>query len=98
MRFRVTHYEDDNANQFDYARTGWISGADNSADILRMKRLLREAVKNSLTDRQKLCILAYCSGKKQKEIAAELGLSPSTVNRHIMAAKRRLRNIAQYYE
>ncbi len=47
--------------------------------------------------RQRICASDFwLNGKKQKEIARELGLSQSTVCRHIAAAKRKLRHAAKY--
>lgn len=97
MKISVSHFNEQNENLYGYLSAGWTGGADNSEERRRMKRLLRMAVSNGLTEQQKQCLLRYYSGTKQKDIAAEMGLSPSTVNRHIKAALRRLQNIAQYY-
>ena len=39
----------------------------------------------------------YFNGKKQKEIAENLGIDSSTVSRHIIKARDKLRHIASYY-
>ncbi len=69
----------------------------NKNDIVRMKRVLNKAVSSELTDRQRECIVMYYfEDMKMKEIATKLALSPSTVTRHIKAAKAKLKNIAKY--
>ena len=56
------------------------------------------AVLNELTERQRICIIDYYfNGKKQKEIAENLGIDSSTVSRHIIKARDKLRHIASYY-
>ena len=58
---------------------------------------LTNVLENELTERQRICASDFwLNGKKQKEIARELGLSQSTVCRHIAAAKRKLRHAAKY--
>ena len=69
---------------------------ENSRD--KMKKILSMAVLNELTERQRICIVDYyLNGKKEKEIAKELGVNSSTVSRHIMKARDKLRHIASYY-
>lgn len=76
----------------------FCSQGTNRADIERMKRILYQAIERELTDRQRMCLVMYfLEGKKMKDIGAQLGLSKSTVSRHIKAAETRLRRIAQYY-
>ena len=75
---------------FDYSE-------NNDNDIARMKKILKRAI-GELTDRQRYCICEYyLNGKKMKDIALELNLSPSTVTRHIKFAKRNLKKIADCY-
>ena len=63
-----------------------------------MKKILSMAVLNELTERQRICIIDYYfNGKKQKEIAENLGIDSSTVSRHIIKARDKLRHIASYY-
>lgn len=71
----------------------------NTADLKRKTRFLMKLIDRELTEQQRLCATAYwLNGQKQKEIAASLGLSPSTVSRHITAARKKLQNVAQYYD
>lgn len=74
-------------------------GSSNRPERERMKRLLYRAIRHELTDRQRDCLtLHYLEKMKVKDIAAQLGLSKSTVSRHITAAERKLRHVADYYE
>ena len=74
-------------------------GADNRPERERMKRILSRAIRHELTDRQREClVLHYLHGMKQRDVARSLGLSASTVSRHISSAERKLRHIAGYYE
>ncbi|MBQ6337267.1 MAG: sigma-70 family RNA polymerase sigma factor [Ruminococcus sp.] len=74
-------------------------GSTNRPERERMKRLLYRAIRHELTDRQRDCLtLHYLQRMKVKDIAAQLGLSKSTVSRHITAAERKLRHVAAYYE
>ncbi|MEE1218843.1 MAG: sigma factor-like helix-turn-helix DNA-binding protein [Ruminococcus sp.] len=63
-----------------------------------MKLLLSKAIENELTDNQKKCLIDYyLKGKKEKEIALEMGIAPCTVSRHITAGKKKLKRIASYF-
>ncbi len=74
-------------------------GADNRAELARMKRILARAIRYELTDRQRDCLtMYYLEGMKMKDIARSLCLSSSTVSRHISTAEHKLRRIAAYYE
>ncbi len=74
-------------------------GSDNRPERERMKRILLRAVRHELTDRQRDCLtLHYLEGMKMKDIAKAMGLSKSTVSRHISAAELKLRKVAAYYE
>ena len=74
-------------------------GSDNRPERERMKRVLNRAIRHELTERQRTCItMYYLEGIKMKDIAVMLGLSKSTVSRHISTATRKLRRIASYYE
>ena len=97
MRLSINHLDETNESIYSFLNAGWNESKDNSAERQKMKRLLHTAIDNGLTDMQKQCLIAHYSGKKQKDIAAEMGLAPSTVNRHIKAALKRLRIIAQFY-
>ena len=73
-------------------------GGNNRPERERMKRLLLRAIRHELTDRQRECLMMYyLEGMKMKDIAKSLGLSSSTVSRHIGSAVHKLRRIADYY-
>lgn len=74
-------------------------GSTNRPERERMKRILTRAIKHGLTERQRVCVtMYYLEGKRMKNIAGELGLSKSTVSRHIKAATFKLRRIASFYD
>ena len=74
-------------------------GSDNRPERERMRKILMRAIRHELTDRQRDCILLfYIDGMKMRDIASRLGLSASTVSRHISAATRKLRKVASYYQ
>ncbi len=74
------------------------SGGTNKSEIARMKKILQRAIRHELTGRQRDCLtMYYFGGMTMREIAHRLGLSPSTVTRHIKAAQARLRKVASYY-
>ena len=68
--------------------SGFWHGSTNENSRDKMKKILSMAVLNELTERQRICIVDYyLNGKKEKEIAKELGVNSSTVSRHIMKAR-----------
>ncbi len=74
-------------------------GASNRPERERMKRILSRAIRCELTERQRSCLVKhYLEGMKMKDIAKEMGLSKSTVSRHISAAELKLRKVASYYQ
>ena len=98
MSMRKIHITDKNANLCWFLHQQEQSGSDNRTQLAQMKAILQLALDSELTEVQKHCLVAYYSGKKQKEIAAALGLAPSTVCRHIRSAKRKLGKLREYYE
>lgn len=98
MSMRKIHITDKNDNLCWFLHEQGKNGGDNRMQIAQMKAILKLAVESELTNAQRNCLLAYYSGKKQKEIAAALGLSPSTVCRHIQNAKRKLIKLREYYD
>ena len=57
------------------------------------QRLLREIIDNSLTEMQKLCIIAYYfQEQKQSEIANELGIPENTVKTNLSRAKQKIKD------
>lgn len=76
-----------------------MKGNDNALDIIsdimqdrEKQRLLREIIDNSLTEMQKLCIIAYYfQEQKQSEIASELGIPENTGKTNLSRAKQKIR-------
>ena len=67
--------------------------ADNH-DLENMRSLLRGAFASALTEKQQTCITRYYFDRKTiVQIAEELHVAPSTVSRHIHAAKRNLKKL-----
>lgn len=93
---KIMNFDDKNCDLIAYSR--FSSYGSNKADIEKMKHILLKALSEDLTTRQRQCITLYFyDNMKMKEIARVLSLSPSTVTRHIKAAKRRLQKVAKYY-
>ncbi len=93
----IIHITDNNKHRF-MADSGFHHGSTNEGSREKMKKILSMAVLNELTERQRICIIDYyLNGKKEKEIAEELGVNSSTVSRHIIKARDKLRHIASYY-
>lgn len=98
MRTTVIHFNGDNDNKLNFLHHYANCNGTNAAERKRMWTILTKAIEGELTDLQKHCLVEkYIGNKKQKDIAAELGVNSSTVSRHINAAERKLKNIAGYY-
>lgn len=96
MLHEKVYFNDKNSDIIAYNMSR--SGEGNDKDIVKMKKIMRKAISEALTARQRECLtMYYFENKKMKDIAVVLSLSPSTVTRHIKAAKKRLINIAKYY-
>ena len=92
----ILHMNKENEDSFQYQ---YLKRETNtSADPKKlMAAFLNKVLENELTEKQRICAADFwLNGKKQKLIAQELGLSCSTVCRHIAAAKRKLRHAAKY--
>ena len=73
-------------------------GLSDGGEHKRMLEALERAARGELTGRQLQCVrLMYAGGKSVNEIAAELGVSPPTVSRHIKKAKARIKKVMGYY-
>lgn len=93
-----SHFSDKARNTQEYTYYLNHKGATNDKDRSRMMKILYKAITTELTDMQRVCITKfYLEGEKQVQIANELGLNPSTVSRHISAAKKKLKRIAACY-
>ena len=91
MKREFIHITDNNKHRL-MSDSGFWHGSTNENSRDKMKKILSMAVLNELTERQRICIVDYyLNGKKEKEIAKELGVNSSTVSRHIMKARDKLR-------
>ena len=69
----------------------------NDQQLRRLKRALREVIKNDLTPRQKeMVVLYYYEGMKMFRIAEKLNLDISTVSRTIKRARRNIYDRLKY--
>lgn len=72
--------------------------ADDGEDRKKLLRALKKAAGGELTPRQTQCVkLYYGGGATEREIAAQLGVAPSTVCRHLKKARARLGQVLGYY-
>lgn len=86
---------EDNILSYEYWNT---HGRDNSKEIRRMIKFLVNAMDKCLTEQQRTCItMVFFDGKQQKEVAEIIGISKSTVSRHIKAGLQKLRDISELY-
>ena len=97
MRTGIVHFKEDNIDILSNLH-GQYCESGNQIGIERLKRVLSKSINGVLTDTQRYCITEYyINRKKQKEIAKDLGVAPSTVCRHINRGLKKLRSIASYY-
>ena len=62
-----------------------------------MKKLIAISIDTELTDRQKDCLtMRVYQGISVEDIAAELGIRPTTVYKHIKKAKEALKKCVKY--
>ena len=97
MRTQLIHINSENENYCGLV-TELRKGSTNKEERARMKEFLKKAISQELTEKQKICITEYyINGKREKDVAEELGLHKSTVSRHISAGLKKLQNTAKYY-
>ena len=69
----------------------------NQRELEEAARLLRIAIQNELTDRQRACLtLYYMEGNTMQEIAERLGTTRGNVSKRIKKAVERLRRALRY--
>ena len=80
-----------------YSYVSSQGGGSNSDIRNRMKKLIAISIDTELTDRQKDCLTMRVYQKMSVEdIAAELGIRPTTVYKHIKKAKEVLKKCEKY--
>ncbi len=63
----------------------------------QMEKILKIAIRNDLTKRQRTCIeLYYHKNMKVSDIAEQLKIRPTTVYKHLKMARRVLQRAAEY--
>ena len=96
MRTKVLHFSDLNINLLS-SLNGQIDSKP-TGNKEKLLRVLRRSMDGGLTDLQRFCVEEhFINNRRQYQIAAELGVTPSTVNRHIKRAVEKLKIIASYY-
>lgn len=77
----------------------WLreNAGDNRQQLDRLRRNLRRAMREELTDRQRQMVAMYfADGLNMTQIARALGVGVPTVSRTLRRAKARLRRLLQY--
>lgn len=79
-------------------RFSHVEHSDDDSGRILLLRAVKQAVREELTARQTQCVvMRYSDGKNVKEIAAESGVCPSTVCKHLKKARARLKKVMKYY-
>ena len=80
-----------------YSYVSSQGGGDTSSIRNRMKKLIHICMEDELTDRQKDCLtMRVYQNMSAEDIAAELGIRPTTVYKHIKKAKEALKKCVKY--
>ena len=96
MRIERLHINENNSDYVSYCTVK--DRKSNREEIERKIKFILCAVETDLTPLQHYCLTEYyLKGVKQKEIAKSLGLSTSTVSRHISAGTKKLKIATKYY-
>lgn len=96
MRRKKFYITDENTDSVAYK--SYLANSKKTPESLKMKKIMKKAIKYELTPKQRYCLCEhYLNGKSMKSIACELNLNPSTVTRHIQNALSRLQRVARYY-
>ena len=92
------HFTEKNENAFLYrAASTDDSAPSNNRDLRRKASFIMRAMEVDLTNLQRYCVTEHwLNGRKQKDIAAELGVNCSTVSRHLKAAKKKMVSATRY--
>lgn len=77
----------------------WVNAVmgNSNSDRTEMLELLKDAIVEELTDKQREVIaLVFVDGMTQTQAAQHLGVANSTVSRHMQAAKKKLKRAIKY--
>ena len=93
---KETPFEDDKLDYFSF-RNFFENDNTENLKIKRMKQIVKVAIENELTDRQKECItMKYFENMKVKDIAVRMDIKPTTVYKHLKTAMRVFKKCALY--
>jgi RNA polymerase sigma-70 factor, ECF subfamily len=70
-----------------------VDGPENDAEIYRLKRLIRDALRSLPKEQQEVLAMAYFQGYTQSEIAGLLGEPLGTIKTRLRLAMQKLRRI-----
>lgn len=74
-----------------------VPGQDNRRALERASRLLKTAMEQELTPRQRECVQLYFFQQlTMEEVGRQLGIGKATVCRHLQKSKRRLGRVLSY--
>jgi len=97
MRHKLLSLNDENKDLITFS--DFNAFGTNYDSRKRMKNFLSLALSTELTGRQRQCLMMYyVDGLKMYEIAEKLGISSSTVSRHLKSAHFKLRDVSKYCE
>ncbi len=97
MKATIINFNDVNTHRLAYEFYLRNSGDTNSESRAATVKYLKSCIEHGLTEQQKICItMVVLQNQKQKDVANALGLSASTVSRHVNAAKRKLKKYSEF--
>lgn len=78
---------------------GQRESSSNERDVNKMKHMLSCAMNTALTEKQFRCLsMYYFEHMTMKEIAEDIGIHPSTVCRHVKAARVKLQKLKAFVD
>lgn len=90
-------------NFFDYLNFQYFENESLSNEYYQNKtkelsKLVNKVIVTELTEKQRECVMLVKSkGMKQKDVASQLGVSKSTVSRHLKAAQNKFERAYEYF-
>lgn len=79
------------------ALRGFLSGGDNSRQILKAKKIIKTAIAKDLTPLQRdMVIEHYFKGRTMTEIACSRGINKASVSKVLSRARKRLEKVIKY--
>lgn len=94
LKLSYGEFEDKHLSYLEYSRSGSSTGDM----IKKMYYSLRMAAETMLTEKQRMCIIMYYEQRMTAdEIANEMGVSRSSVYKHLQRARKKLFNLLKCY-